>query len=137
MTAHLISRVTILGTGLIGGSFAKALRKYTSDMHISGWDRPDVARVAQSSGAFDDASTGDLAPALRTADLIFIALPIGVTLDLLPEIARAAPRRHHRCLQHQAAHRASRGRTVLGPACAAVSRWASHGGQGGCRHGAR
>jgi prephenate dehydrogenase len=93
MTAHLISRVTILGTGLIGGSFAKALRKYTSDMHISGWDRPDVARVAQSSGAFDDASTGDLAPALRTADLIFIALPIGVTLDLLPEIARAAPRR--------------------------------------------
>src|SRR6202158_5857151 len=90
---HLISRVTILGTGLIGGSFAKALRKYTTDMHISGWDRPDVARVAQSSGAFDDASTGDLAPALRTADLIFIALPIGVTLDLLPEIARAAPRR--------------------------------------------
>jgi prephenate dehydrogenase len=93
MTAHLISRVTILGTGLIGGSFAKALRKYTTDMHISGWDRPDVARVAQSSRVFDEASTGDLAPVLRTADLIFIALPIGVTLDLLPEIARAAPRR--------------------------------------------
>jgi prephenate dehydrogenase len=93
MTAHLISRVTILGTGLIGGSFAKALRKYTTDMHISGWDRPDVARIAQSSRVFDEASTGDLAPVLRTADLIFIALPIGVTLDLLPEIARAAPRR--------------------------------------------
>jgi prephenate dehydrogenase len=93
MTAHLISRVAILGTGLIGGSFAKALRKYTSDMHISGWDRPDVARAAQSSRAFDEASTGDLVPVLRTADLIFIALPIGVTLDLLPEIARLAPRR--------------------------------------------
>jgi prephenate dehydrogenase len=93
MTAHLISRVTILGTGLIGGSFAKALRKYTSDMHISGWDRPDVARAAQSSGAFDETSTGDLVPVLRTADLIFIALPIGVTLDLLPEIARSAPPR--------------------------------------------
>jgi prephenate dehydrogenase len=93
MTAHLISRVTILGTGLIGGSFAKALRKYTTDMHISGWDRPDVARAAQSSGAFDEAFTGDLAPVLRGADLIFIALPIGVTLDLLPEIARASPPR--------------------------------------------
>jgi prephenate dehydrogenase len=93
MTAHLISRVTILGTGLIGGSFAKALRKYTTDMHISGWDRPDVARVAQSSGAFDEAFTGDLAPVLRNADLIFIALPISVTLDLLPEIARATPHR--------------------------------------------
>jgi prephenate dehydrogenase len=93
MTAHLISRVTILGTGLIGGSFAKALRKYTTDMHVSGWDRPDVARAARSSGVFDEASTGDLAPVLHNADLIFIALPIGVTLDLLPEIARAAPHR--------------------------------------------
>ncbi len=93
MTAHLINRVTILGTGLIGGSFALALRKYATDLHISGWDRPDVARVAQSGGAFVEVSSGDLAPALRDADLIFIALPIGVTLDLLPEIARLAPRR--------------------------------------------
>ena len=27
---HLINRVTVLGTGLIGGSFALALRKYTT-----------------------------------------------------------------------------------------------------------
>ncbi len=93
MTSHLINRVSILGTGLIGGSFALALRKYATDLHISGWDRPDVARAAQSSGAFDEAFTGDLAPALRSADLVFISLPIGVTLDLLPEIARLAPRR--------------------------------------------
>jgi prephenate dehydrogenase len=93
MTSHLITRVAILGTGLIGGSFAMALRKYASDIYISGWDRPDVARVAQASLAFDEAFTGDLTPVLRTADLIFIALPIGVTLDLLPEVARVAPRR--------------------------------------------
>jgi prephenate dehydrogenase len=93
MTAHLINRVAILGTGLIGGSFALALRKYATDLHISGWDRPDVARAAQSSGAFDEVFAGDMAPALRTADLIFIALPIGATLDLLPELARFAPRR--------------------------------------------
>lgn len=92
MTAHLINRVTILGTGLIGGSFALALRKYVSDMHISGWDRPDVARAAQSSSAFTEVFSGDLAPALGDADLIFLALPIGVTLDLLPEVARLAPR---------------------------------------------
>ena len=36
-----------LGTGLIGGSFALALRKYTTDIHITGWDRPDVARAAE------------------------------------------------------------------------------------------
>jgi prephenate dehydrogenase len=88
---HLISRITILGTGLIGGSFALALRKYTTDMHIAGWDRPDVIREAQSTGAFDESFSGELALALRNADLIHIALPIAVTLDLLPEIARHAP----------------------------------------------
>jgi prephenate dehydrogenase len=36
--------------------------------------------------------SGDLAPGLRAADLIFLALPIGVTLDLLPDLARSAPR---------------------------------------------
>jgi prephenate dehydrogenase len=91
MSPHRISRVTILGTGLIGGSFALALRKYTSEMHISGWDRADVAREAQSSGAVDESFSGELAPALDNSDLIYIALPIAATMDLLPEIARHAP----------------------------------------------
>jgi prephenate dehydrogenase len=88
---HLISRVTILGTGLIGGSFALALRKHTAEMHISGWDRANVLREARSLSAIDEAFFGDLAPALRDANLIYIALPIGTTLDLLQEIARHAP----------------------------------------------
>jgi len=92
MTRHLITRVSILGTGLIGGSFALALRKYATDLHLTGWDRPDVTRAAQSSGAFDETFSGDMAPALHAADLIYIALPIGVTLDLLPQLARSAPR---------------------------------------------
>ena len=90
MSAHLIRRVAILGTGLIGGSFALALRKHCTDLHISGWDRPEVAHGAKSSGAFDENFSGELGPMLRDANLIFLALPIGVTLDLLPEIARAA-----------------------------------------------
>ena len=89
--AHLIQRVTILGTGLIGGSFALALRKYTPDMHIAGWDRPEIISAAQSSGAFNESFSESLAPALKNADLIYIALPISVTIDLLPEIARSAP----------------------------------------------
>jgi prephenate dehydrogenase len=92
MTTHLINRIAVLGTGLIGGSFALALRKYATDLHIFGWDRPDVARATQASGAFDELFSGDLAPAIRAADLIFLALPIGVTLDLLPDLARSASR---------------------------------------------
>jgi prephenate dehydrogenase len=88
---HFISRVTILGTGLIGGSFALALRKYTKEMRISGWDRAEVIREAQNRSAIDEAFSGELAPALRNADLIYIALPIAPTIDLLPEIAHHAP----------------------------------------------
>ncbi len=91
MSPHLISRVTVLGTGLIGGSFALALRKHTEGMRISGWDRPEIAQEARARGAVHESFTGDLAPALRNADLIYIALPIAATLDLLPEIARHAP----------------------------------------------
>jgi prephenate dehydrogenase len=89
-SAHVITRATILGTGLIGGSFALALRKYTSDIHIAGWDRPDIIFEAQSRGAIDHAFSGELAPALENADLVYIALPIGATVDLLPEVARLA-----------------------------------------------
>lgn len=91
MSQHLIQRVTILGTGLIGGSFALALRNYTIGIRIAGWDRAETLREARSREMIDDAHHGDLAPALRGADLIYIALPIGPTIDLLPEIARHAP----------------------------------------------
>jgi prephenate dehydrogenase len=92
-SAHVIQRVTILGTGLIGGSFGLALRKYTTDIHITGWDRPEALREAESRGAIDAAFSGELGPALENADLVYIALPISATLDLLPEIARLAPAR--------------------------------------------
>jgi prephenate dehydrogenase len=90
---HLISRVTVLGTGLIGGSFALALRKYTTEMHISGCDRPEVVAEAKTRCAVDECFSGELAPALQNADLVYVALPIAATIDLLPEIARhASPR---------------------------------------------
>jgi prephenate dehydrogenase len=90
--AHLLQRVAILGAGLIGGSFAKALRRYVPDMHIAGWDREDVVSQLKTSGAVNEAFTGAIEPAIRGADLIYLALPIGVTLDILPEVAQnAAP----------------------------------------------
>jgi prephenate dehydrogenase len=88
---HLIQRVTILGTGLIGGSFALALRKFTTDIHITGWDRAEVAQDARSRDVLDEAAFGELAPAIQNADLVYIALPIGATLDLLPKIRRHVP----------------------------------------------
>jgi prephenate dehydrogenase len=88
---HLINRVSILGTGLIGGSFALALRKYTDGIHITAWDRPDTVTRAKDLGAADEIFSGELKPAIHNADLIYVALPISTTLDILPEIARHSP----------------------------------------------
>jgi prephenate dehydrogenase len=91
MSEHLIRRVTILGTGLIGGSFALALRKDLTDISITGWDRPEVVREKEVRNVFDETFSGNLGLALAKADLIYVALPIAVTLDLFSEIARQAP----------------------------------------------
>src|ERR1700681_4190557 len=88
---HLINRVSILGTGLIGGSFALALRKYTEGIHITAWDRPDIVGRAKDLGSADEIFSGELKPAIHSADLIYVALPISTTLDVLPEIARHSP----------------------------------------------
>jgi prephenate dehydrogenase len=92
MSPHLIQRVTILGTGLIGGSFALALKKHTTDIYIHGWDRASVANEAFGRRIIDRASSGPLRDAIAEADLIYLALPIGATLDILPDIAKLAPR---------------------------------------------
>jgi prephenate dehydrogenase len=80
------SRIAILGTGLVGGSFGLAVRKQLGGAHVVGWDRADVLDRALARGAIEEAAL-DLATALRDADLVYVALPIGVTLDLLPQIA--------------------------------------------------
>ncbi|MGA8145572.1 MAG: prephenate dehydrogenase [Candidatus Acidiferrales bacterium] len=81
--------VAILGTGLIGGSFALALRRELPAAAIIGFDRADVLQRAKARGAITESAT-DIATAVRGADLVYIALPIGATIDALPKIAAAA-----------------------------------------------
>jgi prephenate dehydrogenase len=82
-------RVAILGTGLIGGSFALALRKFAPDTIVIGWDKGHVLRHALERGAIHEGA-GELSIAVAGADLIYVALPVGQTIELLPEIARLA-----------------------------------------------
>jgi prephenate dehydrogenase len=82
-------RIAILGTGLIGGSFGLAVRRALPRARVVGWDRPEVLQAAASRSAIE-LGVGELAQAVKGADLVYIALPIGVTLDLLPQIARYA-----------------------------------------------
>jgi prephenate dehydrogenase len=80
-------RAAIVGAGLIGGSFALALRKQFPDIWIVGYDR--APEHAQARGAVQETAE-DLASAVRGADLVYIALPIGATIDALPRIAQLA-----------------------------------------------
>jgi prephenate dehydrogenase len=83
------SRIAILGTGLIGGSFGLALRREFPAARVVGFDRADVVEAAKARGAISETAS-DVAAAVRGAELVYIALPIGATIDALPKIAEAA-----------------------------------------------
>jgi prephenate dehydrogenase len=83
------SRAAIIGTGLIGGSFALALRKHFPAISIVGFDRPDVLQKALARGVIQE-SSNDIGGAIRGADLVYVALPIGATIDAIPAIAANA-----------------------------------------------
>jgi prephenate dehydrogenase len=85
----MFRRAAILGTGLMGGSFALALRKHFPQTQIAGWDHADVLQKAAARGVVDE-TFSELADAMRGADLTYVALPIGAALEHIPEIARHA-----------------------------------------------
>ena len=89
-TTAPFSRVTVVGTGLIGGSFALAVRSAIPGVHIAGWDKPDVLDRAVGRGVIDEPCLA-LRDAVSRAELIYIALPVGMTIERLPEIAAHAP----------------------------------------------
>lgn len=78
--------VAIFGVGLIGGSFALALRKAGFTGRILGVSSPATLSKALEQGAIDEGAT--LESAAKRADLIYLAQPISRILELLPELDR-------------------------------------------------
>jgi prephenate dehydrogenase len=79
-----VNTVAIVGVGLIGGSFALALRASGFTGTIVGVSSPDAIRVALERGIVDRALP--LAEAAATADLIYLARPIEGILAVLDEL---------------------------------------------------
>ncbi len=88
--APSFSRIVVLGTGLIGGSFALAVRRAVPGVRIVGWDKPSVLERALELRVLNEAEP-ELAAALKGADLVYVALPVGLAIERLPEIARQVP----------------------------------------------
>lgn len=73
--------VAIIGVGLIGGSFALALRRAGFRGRIIGVSSAPVVAAALDRGVVDEALP--LAEAAARADLVYLAQPIGRILDTL------------------------------------------------------
>lgn len=78
-------RLAIAGVGLIGGSFALALKQAGVEVQVIGIDLGRSLTLAQERGAVDEVLP--LEEACRLADVVYIALPISLILDLLPRVA--------------------------------------------------
>ena len=83
--------VAIFGVGLIGGSFALAVKREIPSAVVAGFDRAENLEKAKMRGAVDECCV-DIASAVRDADLVYIALPIVAAMESLAEIARHAPK---------------------------------------------
>ena len=79
--------VTVAGVGLIGGSFALALRQAGFQGKIIGVSSPATVRAALDRGAIDEALP--LAEAAGQSDVIYLAQPIQKILETLSVIDTA------------------------------------------------
>ncbi len=76
----MIQNVVVVGLGLMGGSFAKAVRSYT-DCRLYGWNRTGaVAQAAMQEGTLDGIADDAV---LAQADLLVISLYPQSTIDWL------------------------------------------------------
>jgi prephenate dehydrogenase len=85
-----IRQITIVGTGLIGGSFALALRKRKFKGRIVGCDREPALKRAKAGGVIDDAFVRP-DEAVRGSQLVMLATPVLAIVDLIGQLGRILP----------------------------------------------
>jgi prephenate dehydrogenase len=85
-----IRQITIVGTGLIGGSLALALKKRKFAGKIVGCDRDATLEKARNRGAIDEgfSNPGDAA---RGSQVVVLATPVLATVDLIERLGPALP----------------------------------------------
>jgi prephenate dehydrogenase len=83
-------QVSIIGLGLIGGSFARDFKNLYPEAKLVGIDQNEShLKEALSLGLID--VVGSMEVDLSKADLVFIAIPVDATIALLPSILDLVP----------------------------------------------
>ena len=86
LTDHFFNRISIVGLGLLGGSWGLALKKHGFPGRVVGYARRAETLVQALKAGVVDEGFADVAPAVKSADLVILATPVGVILDQLPRL---------------------------------------------------
>src|SRR5258708_40040460 len=85
-----IRQITIIGTGLIGGSFALAMRRRRFAGRIVGCDRESALKKAKMRGVIDNGFV-EPADAVRGSQLVVLATPVLAIVDLIGRLGPSLP----------------------------------------------
>jgi prephenate dehydrogenase len=83
-----IRQISIFGVGLIGGSFALALRKHGFRGRIVGCDRDAILEKATVRGVIDDGRAHPF-EAIRGSQVVVLATPVLAIVDLIDRLGPA------------------------------------------------
>lgn len=86
-------KITLVGVGLIGGSFVLGLKRTMPELHVIGVDQnPENLKEAQALGIID--SSGELEDAIQKSDCTILAIPVDAIVKLLPKVLDLANADH-------------------------------------------
>ncbi|MEM7192204.1 MAG: prephenate/arogenate dehydrogenase family protein [Pseudomonadota bacterium] len=87
MTDPLFDKAAIIGLGLIGSSIARGLKKRGLASAVTGFDASSDVREAADALGFCDAIASNAEDAVREADLVVLAVPVGAMAAAAQSIA--------------------------------------------------
>ena len=84
----MINRLAIIGIGLIGGSLSLALKQAGQVKHVVGYARNEATREQALSLGIIDTAAASIETAIKGADIIVLAVPMGAMASALAEISQ-------------------------------------------------
>jgi cyclohexadieny/prephenate dehydrogenase len=85
--AVIYDRVALIGLGLIASSMGHAMKKWGLANHVAGHAKSEATRAAALEIGFCDTVHATAAEAVKGADLVVLAVPVGVMEAIASEIA--------------------------------------------------
>lgn len=86
-----ISKVAIIGLGLLGGSVGLAVREFLPSVTTTGFDQDPAVRERAGSRGLVDKVCSDASDTVQNADLVIFCVPVGVIPEAASQIKDSLP----------------------------------------------